>query len=104
MNIAELSIEKSVITWVMAITLIVVGVHGFVVFGGGRLLRMDLGSLAVASQAAVGGPSSALAVAVSREWKGLVLPGIIVGLLGYALGTYLGFGVAYLLRGMGVGL
>jgi uncharacterized membrane protein len=85
-------------------TLIVVGVHGLVVFGGGRLLKMDLGSLAVASQAAVGGPSSALAVAVSREWKGLVLPGIIVGLLGYALGTYLGFGVAYLLRGLGVGL
>jgi uncharacterized membrane protein len=84
-------------------TLIVVGVHGLVVFGGGRLLRMDLGSLSVASQAAVGGPSSALAVAVSREWKGLVLPGIIVGLLGYALGTYLGFSVAFLLRGMGVG-
>jgi uncharacterized membrane protein len=85
-------------------TLVVVGVHGLVVFGIGRLARMDVGSLAVASQAAVGGPSSALAVAVSREWKGLVLPGIIVGLLGYALGNYLGFGVAYLLRGLGVGL
>jgi len=85
-------------------TLVVIGVHGLVVFGIGRLARMDVGTLAVASQAAVGGPSSALAVAVSREWKGLVLPGIIVGLLGYALGNYLGFGVAYLLRGVGVGL
>ncbi len=85
-------------------TLVVVGVHGLVVFGIGRLARIDIGSLAVASQAAVGGPSSALAVAVSREWKGLVLPGIIVGLLGYALGNYLGFGVAYLLKGLGVGL
>jgi uncharacterized membrane protein len=85
-------------------TLIVVGVHGLVVFGIGRLVRLDVGSLAVASQAAVGGPSSALAVAVSREWKGLVLPGIIVGLLGYAVGNYLGFGVAFLLQGFGVGL
>ena len=85
-------------------TLVVVGVHGLVVFGIGRLARMDVGSLAVASQAAIGGPSSALAVAVSKEWNGLVLPGIIVGLLGYALGNYLGFGVAYLLRGIGVGL
>jgi uncharacterized membrane protein len=85
-------------------TLVLVAVHGVVVFGFGRLARMDLGSLAVASQAAVGGPSSALAVAVSREWKGLVLPGIIVGLLGYALGNYLGLGVAFLLRGVGVGL
>jgi uncharacterized membrane protein len=81
-------------------TLVVIAVHGLVVFGVGRLLRMDVGSLSVASQAAVGGPSSALAVAVSREWKGLVLPGIIVGLLGYALGNYLGFGVAYLVRGI----
>lgn len=84
-------------------TLVVVGVHGLVVFGIGRLARLDVGSLAVASQAAVGGPSSALAVAVSREWRGLVLPGIIVGLLGYALGNYLGFGVAFLLRALGVG-
>jgi uncharacterized membrane protein len=85
-------------------TLVIIVVHGLLVFGLGRLFRLDLGSLAVASQAAVGGPSSALAVAVSREWKGLVLPGIIVGLLGYAVGNYLGFGVAYLLRGLGVGL
>jgi len=85
-------------------TLLVVGVHGLVVFGLGRLFRMDVGSLTVASQAAVGGPSSALAVAVSREWKGLVLPGIIVGLLGYAIGTYLGFGVAYAVRGIGAGM
>ena len=85
-------------------TLVIVGIHGLIVFGGGRLLRLDIGSLAVASQAAVGGPSSALAVAVSREWKGLILPGIIVGLLGYALGTYLGFAVAYLVRWVGVGM
>lgn len=85
-------------------TLLIIAVHGLVVFGVGRLVRIDVGSLAVASQAAVGGPSSALAVAVSRKWPGLVLPGIIVGLIGYAVGNYLGFGVAYLLRGLGVGL
>jgi uncharacterized membrane protein len=65
---------------------------------------MDLGSLSVASQALVGGPATALAVAVAREWPGLVLPGIIMGLLGYAVGTYLGFGVAYLVRGLAIGL
>ena len=79
-------------------TLIVVGVHGVFVLGIGRLLRLDIGSILVASQASVGGPTSALAVAISREWKHLVLPGVVVGLLGYAVGTYLGLGVAYLLR------
>lgn len=83
---------------VLFFTLIVVGVHGVVVFGVGKLLRLDMGSIAVASQASVGGPSSALAVAISREWRHLVLPGVIVGLLGYAVGTYLGLGVGYVVR------
>lgn len=97
-EIVEVGIE------VFLYTLLVVGVHGLVVYGVGRFVRLDLGTLSVASQAAVGGPSSALAVAVSRGWKGLVLPGILVGLLGYALGNYLGFGLGYLVRGLGVGL
>lgn len=82
-------------------TLVVVGVHGVVVYGIGRLAKLDVATISVASQAAVGGPSSALAVAIAREWKGLILPGIIVGLLGYAAGTYLGLAVAGLVRGLG---
>lgn len=85
-------------------TLVVVGVHGLVVYGLGRLVGVDVGTLSVASQASVGGPSSALAVAVAREWPGLVLPGIIMGLVGYAVGTYAGVGVANLVRGLGIGL
>ncbi len=81
-------------------TAIVVGVHGLVVFGGGRLLKLDIASLSVASQAAIGGPSTALAVAISREWKHLVLPSVIVGLLGYTVGTYLGFGIGNLVRAL----
>lgn len=101
---ARVSEIVSVGTVVFLYTLTVVGVQGLVVYGGGRLLRLDVGSLSVASQASVGGPSTALAVAVAREWPGLILPGIIVGLLGYAVGTYLGFGVAYLVRGLTIGL
>jgi len=85
---------------VLFFTLIVVGVHGVVVFGVGKLLRLDLGSIAVASQASVGGPASALAVAISREWRHLALPGMAVGLLGYAVGTYLGLGLGYVVRGL----
>ncbi len=82
-------------------TVTVVLVHGLVVFGLGRAFRLDVGTLAVASQAAVGGPSSALAVAVSRKWTWLVLPGVVVGLLGYAVGNYLGLAVAAVVRGVG---
>ena len=47
--------------------------------------------------------SAAMAVAVAREWKGLILPGIAVGLFGYAVGNYLGFAVANLVRVLGIG-
>jgi uncharacterized membrane protein len=89
---------------VFLFTLVVIGVQAVVVYGVGKVVKLDVGTLSVASQASVGGPSSALAVAVAREWPGLVLPGIVVGLLGYALGSYLGFGVFYLVQGLGIGL
>jgi uncharacterized membrane protein len=79
-------------------TLVVVAIHGIFLFFAGRLIRGTLPMMAVASQAAIGGPATAMAVAVSRGWPALVLPGIAVGLLGYALGNYAGFGIAYLVR------
>ncbi len=81
-------------------TLVVVGIHGIFLYSIGRLLRGSLPMMAVVSQAAVGGPSTAMAVAVARDWPALALPGIAVGLLGYALGNYAGFGIAYLVRGL----
>ena len=77
----------------------VIGVHALVLFGLGWLLRFDIQTLSVASQAAVGGPGSALALSMSMNWSRLVTPGVIVGIFGYALGNYLGFACAYLVRG-----
>ena len=77
-----------------------VAVHGIVIFGVGRLVGLDLATLAVASQANVGGPASAMALATARGYTDQLLPGVAVGLLGYAAGNYLGFLVAALVRGM----
>jgi uncharacterized membrane protein len=81
-------------------TLTVVVAHGIVVYGGCWLARLDVGTTSVASQAAVGGPSTALALAVARDWPRLALPGLVAGLLGYAAGNYVGFGVAQLVRAL----
>jgi uncharacterized membrane protein len=81
-------------------TLVVVAIHGIFLFLVSRAIRGPLPMVAVASQAAIGGPSSAMAVAVARGWPALVLPGIAVGLLGYAIGNYAGFGIAYLVRAL----
>ena len=82
---------------------VTVAVHGVVIFGVGRLFRLDLPTLAVASQANVGGAASAMALAGARGYTDRLLPGIAVGLLGYAVGNYAGFAVAAITRGLLVG-
>jgi uncharacterized membrane protein len=76
-----------------------VAIHGVTIFGVGRLLKIDLPTLAVASQANVGGAASAMAMATARGYADRLLPGVAVGLLGYAVGNYVGFAVAALARG-----
>lgn len=75
-----------------------VGVHGVVIFGVGRLLRWNAGTLAVASQANIGGAASAVAIASARGYGDRLLPGIAVSLAGYAVGNYLGYGMGMLGR------
>lgn len=69
-------------------------IHGFVIFGAARLLRIDVDIAAIASQANVGGSTSALALARSLGRADLVLPAVLIGALGNAIGTFLGFWVA----------
>ena len=77
-----------------------VALHGIVIFGVGRLLRIDAGTLAVASQANIGGPASAMALASARGYTDRFLPGVAAGLLGYAVGNYSGLAVATIMRGL----
>ncbi len=74
--------------------------HGACIFGIGTLLRLNATTLAIASQANVGGPASAMALATARGAVDRVLPGVAVGLLGYAIGNYTGFAMGALVRGV----
>jgi uncharacterized membrane protein len=65
--------------------------HGVIVILIGGLLYRDWEMIAIVSQANVGGGTTAIALAESFNRKELVLPAILVGTLGTALGTYLGF-------------
>lgn len=79
---------------------IVFVVHMAILFGLGRLLKIDLGALIIASAATKGGPTLIPSVAQAHGWTALTLPGILLGLLGYAVGNYLGFGTAYAVRAL----
>ncbi len=70
---------------------LVVLIHGILVLLLGGLTFRDWDMIAIASQANIGGGTTALALAESFDRKELILPAILIGSLGNALGTYLGF-------------
>lgn len=72
-------------------------IHGLFIFGVGALLKIDWDVIAVASQANVGGNTTAIAAAESLNRPDLLIPGVLVGSLGNALGTYAGFFIAGIL-------
>lgn len=76
-----------------AFVIIILAVHAVVVFGIGSLLKISLPELIIASNAAVLGATTAPALAAVKGWRKLITPGVLVGVLGYAVGTFLGVGV-----------
>ena len=65
--------------------------------GFGKLFGFSLEEIIIASNANVGGPTTAAAMAVSKGWTKLVAPAMLIGTLGYVLGTYAGLLVGSLL-------
>jgi uncharacterized membrane protein len=78
----------------MAFVVITVLGHGILLFLGTYLLRYDWEMAAIASQANIGGGTTAMALAKNFGRNELILPAILIGSLGNALGTYIGFLVA----------
>lgn len=75
-------------------------VHLLFVLVAGALVRLDLFELIIASNANVGGPTTAAAMAVARRWDRLVLPAILCGTLGYAVANFIGVGLGHWLKGL----
>jgi uncharacterized membrane protein len=96
-DLAALSGIGSLAGTLMVFVSIIILVHGLVIFGLGTLFKMDWDVIAVASQANVGGNTTAIAAAESLNRPDLLIPGVLVGSLGNALGPYLGFLMAGLL-------
>ncbi len=76
---------------------IIVAANMLFCFGGGKLLGFTLEDCILASNACIGGPTTAAAMAISKGWLKLVGPIMLVGTLGYVLGSYLGTCIGHLL-------
>lgn len=77
---------------------IILTVHITFLLTAGKLFKLDLAEIVIASNANMGGPTTAAAMAVARKWDNLVIPAILVGTLGYAVATFIGAGVGYWLQ------
>jgi len=77
---------------------IIVFVHAILLFAVGGFSKQDWDIVSVASNANVGGATSAAVLATSIGRPDLRLPGILVGSVGNAIGTYIGVIVAEFLK------
>jgi uncharacterized membrane protein len=75
---------------ILVFAAIIVLINMLVSFSLGKLFKFNLEEIILASNANIGGPTTAAAMAISRGWTKLVGPILIIGTLGYIIGNYIG--------------
>jgi len=70
--------------------MLIIIIHLALVLLSARLMKVTIEEAIVASAAALVGPAATAAIATSKGWKHLVTPGIMCGVFGYVIGTFIG--------------
>jgi len=93
----SLIVEKSPLLLVFCA--IIVSVNLLVTLFFGRIFKYKIEEVVMASNANIGGPTTAAAMAIAKGWTSLIVPVMLVGCLGYVLGNYFGIFVGdFLMR------
>lgn len=77
---------------------IMVAINMLVTFVAAKVFHFTIEEAILASNANIGGPTTAAAMAISKGWYKLVAPTMLVGTLGYIIGTYVGIFIGQLLQ------
>lgn len=88
-------VKKSPLLLLLA--LIIVSVNLFFSFILGKIFRFSIEEIVIASNANIGGPTTAASMAASKKWEELVVPAILVGTLGYIVGNLYGIFIGTLI-------
>jgi len=87
---ADVVAMLSVAPILIALVTILLTTHLLCLLVVGRWLNLTLPELLTASNAAVLGATPAPAMAAAKGWHDQITPGVLVGVLGYSLGTLIG--------------
>ncbi|SFD68370.1 Uncharacterized membrane protein [Lentibacillus persicus] len=77
----------------LVFTLIIVSFNLLFSLVLGKLFKFNLEEVVLASNANLGGPTTAAAMAIAKGWNKLIVPILLVGTLGYIIGNYIGTGM-----------
>lgn len=69
---------------------IIVLINMLISLTAGKLLKFNLEEILVVSNANIGGPTTAAAMAIAKGWTKLIGPILVVGTIGYIIGNYIG--------------
>ena len=94
----DVSFFFSAALMLFAYGMFIIILHLLIVLFAAKLLKVDLAEAIVASGAALVGPAVTAAIATSRGWRSLVTPGIMCGIFGYVIGTFIGVSITALLN------
>jgi uncharacterized membrane protein len=83
---------------ILLFIIVIVLVHLCLLVVVGKWMKLDLAEVMIASNACILGPAPAAALAASKGWQPLVAPGILVGLFGYAIATFIGVALTGVLK------
>lgn len=81
-------IKESPLLLIFALIIVAINMIVSLIFG--KIFKFSIEEIIIASNANIGGPTTAAAMAVSKGWGALIVPALLVGTLGYVLGNYLG--------------
>ena len=83
-----LILRESPLLLLFALIVVLINLIVSLIFG--KLFKFNIEEIIIASNANVGGPTTAAAMAVSKGWTELIVPALLVGTLGYVIGNYYG--------------
>lgn len=91
-------LSKSPLLLVFCAIMVLINMLITLIFG--KLLKFNLEEVLLASNANIGGPTTAAAMAIAKGWNALIIPIILVGTLGYVIGNYFGIFMGNILQMM----